>query len=570
MNVGAIKLRSDDVVDVFEITARADVMIRLKRIFKQANHSRSGHIELTATPDAARDLEWVLTRYPMELVNGASECMKRQADASRESERMVAEILTGNGAGALLGEPHCEKREYQEVAATLCLNTGGLLCMDDVGLGKTITSLLMLGDPGRRPAMVACQTHLQDQWKQEIATVWPFMRVHIVRKMYPYDPAQTREMKGYDPDVLIVPYSKLAGWRSHLAGKIRTVIFDEVQELRRKESNKYSAAGEIADPADVVMGLSATPIYNYGDEIFNIMSVIAPDALGSRYEFMREWCGVSERGKSKVHDPKALRELLEAQGRVIRRTRPQVGRELPATIPTVVPVDTNEETYDAVMSTADGLAKLILGGGKQKEVWTARGEFDNQMRKATGIAKAAHVATFTKMLLEGNDEKVVLFGWHHDVYDIWREELADFNPVLYTGKESRPQKRASEEAFKHGESRLLIMSLRSGSGLDGLQEHSNIAIFGELDWSPAIHYQCTGRLRRDGMDGTEPVVAYYLVSRVGSDPLIADVLNVKRQQSEPFVDPDAQLFEPVKADKSDQVRKLAEEFLRRRQTKGLT
>ena len=49
------------------------------------------------------------------------------------------------------------------------------------------------------------------------------------------------------------------------------------------------------------------------------------------------------------------------------------------------------------------------------------------------------------------------------------------------------------------------------------------------------------------------------MSDIGSDPVIADVLNVKRSQSEPLRDPDAELFEA--ADTSDRVRKLAESVL---------
>jgi hypothetical protein len=48
------------------------------------------------------------------------------------------------------------------------------------------------------------------------------------------------------PDVLIIPYSKLRGWGDHLAGRVRTVIFDEVQELRRPTA-KYEAAARVAD-----------------------------------------------------------------------------------------------------------------------------------------------------------------------------------------------------------------------------------------------------------------------------------------------------------------------------------
>jgi hypothetical protein len=61
------------------------------------------------------------------------------------------------------------------------------------------------------------------------------------------------------------------------------------------------------------------------------------------------------------------------------------------------------------------------------------------------------------------------------------------------------------------------MSLRAGSGLDGLQQVCKVGVFGELDWSPGIHDQCEGRYHRDGQ--TEPSVSYFLVSDVGSDPV---------------------------------------------------
>lgn len=82
----------------------------------------------------------------------------------------------------------------------------------------------------------------------------------------------------------------------------------------------------------------------------------------------------------------------------------------------------------------------------------------------------------------------------------------------------------------------------------------------ELDWSPGIHDQCEGRYHRDGQ--TEPSVSYFLVSDVGSDPVVADVLNLKEQGSRPIVGPDRPLFQA--ADVSDRMRKLAESVLKKR------
>jgi hypothetical protein len=97
---------------------------------------------------------------------------------------------------------------------------------------------------------------------------------------------------------------------------------------------------------------------------------------------------------------------------------------------------------------------------------------------------------------------------------------------------------------------------------DGLQHVCNVGVFGELDWSPGIHDQCEGRYHRDGQ--TEPSVSYFLVSDVGSDPVVADVLNLKEQVSRPIIDPDRPLFEAV--DISDRMRKLAKSVLNKRRT----
>ena len=85
------------------------------------------------------------------------------------------------------------------------------------------------------------------------------------------------------------------------------------------------------------------------------------------------------------------------------------------------------------------------------------------------------------------------------------------------------------------------MSLRSGAGLNGLQQRASLMVFGELDWSPQVHEQCIGRLQRDGSVGN--VTAVFLVSESGSDPTIAGVLGLKKEQSEGIVNPDLALGE---------------------------
>lgn len=539
------------------LKANPYVMTRAKRLFPRAHPGRDGYIVLTDTPETSRDLQWLLERYPVRAPVEAKARMMARADQHRRVEERVDRILSGEYRGRTFREAARAPYEYQEVAATLAVETGRLLLVDDVGLGKSMSGLLTLRADDALPAVVVCLTHLPGQWMRELEATLPWLQGHIVTQMEPYDPTRRGHAR---PDVLFVPYSKLRTWGDYLAGEVRTVIFDEIQELRIPDSQKYWAAAAVADKAHLRVGLTATPVYNYGGEIHSIVSVLAPDVLGSRDEFLREWCSGAEvlGGKARVRDPQGLGLYLREQGVMLRRTREEVGRELPPVV--VVPhvVDTDRDLLERLTGDVVSLADVILARDTGRtERFRASGELDWKMRHATGLAKAPYVADFARLLLE-SEERIVLYGWHRDVYAQWLRRLADLKPVMYTGTESPKQKQRSFDEFTKGDARVLVVSLRAGAGLDGLQDACKVAVFGELDWSPGIHIQCIGRLHRPGQRGD--VVAYFLVSEEGSDPVIAEVLNVKRMQSEPLLDPYLQALEAAEGTEN-RIRTLAESVL---------
>lgn len=552
---------------LWTIKAEPQVMVRLKRFFPRIQKHRSGQVTLVDTPEIAAELSWFCAgRWPLDFEDAdARNCLRRQTLTYEEGLEAVERVLSGDSVEADTGwlEPsdHYEKRAEQYQAADLCMTTSNLMLADLVGKGKTFTSLLLLRNPAALPMLVVTLAHLPEQWLEELNEAFPMLRGHILRKGTPYDISAKREMKGYQPDVLITNYAKLDGWSDHLAGKIRTVVFDEVHELRHATTDRYKAAGHIADLAAYRIGLSGTPIYNYGGEIFNVMDILSKGCLGSREEFLREWGRPMGNGRTAVRDPEVLGRHLRGEGIFLRR-----GWKSDELDPKVIrfAIDSSKDVYEAEAAGALELAKLVVSSNP-KEAFTARGQLDMKLREATGVAKAPYVADFTRMLLEEDPERrVLLFGWHYAVYSIWEERLKDFEPVMYRGRESKAQKKRSENAFLEGESRLMIMSLRSGAGLDGLQEACNVAVFGELDWSPAQHKQALGRLdpRRGskGEDAEQPALGYFLVSDTGADPELEKVLNLKRMQSERMLDPDAPLLEEVE-DHGDKIRHLAEAYL---------
>lgn len=569
------KVRLEAKARQWVIEAEPHVFIRLKRVFQKIDKTSHGVIFLSDTPENCRELLWFIDRYPMTVEPLAY--LEQRSRAYIEQSERLAEIIAGRYTPRPLNLA-LPLRDYQAIAAETALQAGALLIADELGLGKTAEAIGVLADERARPALIVTLTHLPKQWEGEIRKFAPGLTTHILKKGTPYSllpkrrriDLATAPLPGFNewPDVIISNYHKLSGWADTLHGKIRCVVFDECQELRHQGSAKYAAADHIASGAEFRVGLSATPIYNYGSEIYNVTRVLAPLALGSPDEFIREWCIQGEFGEERkghrVRDPKALGVYMREQALMLRRTRKEVGRELPPIITIPHYVDIDEAPLQEVESSATELARIILtqGGQARGAQLRASEELGWRLRQATGIAKAPHVADFVRMLVESG-EPVLLYGWHREVYSIWMERLKDLKPAMFTGTESPNQKAEAARRFIGGDSPVLIMSLRAGAGLDGLQEACHVVVNGELDWSPKVHDQGAGRVYRDGQD--EPVVVYAMLADTGSDPVIADVLGLKRQQSEGIVDPYASAIEQVDPEAGQRnMRRLAEGYLRQR------
>lgn len=499
---GTLKLNKSG--DSWLLKCEPHVAMWAKRIFKRLPKSSSdGAFKLSNNPSTCRDLEWFVQRFPLDIAD--QDELTGQSNKHRDHIARLDQIIDANYKPRVFSLA-IEAREYQRRGAELFLAKGSLLLADDVGLGKTATSIAALTDPSTLPALVVCLAHLPKQWEREINKFAPDLHTHILKKGTPYE---LPRFMGRGQDVLISSYHKLSGWQAVLSSYVKTIIIDECQELRRTDSNKYCAAKKIADSCTYRIGLSATPVYNFGGEIYSVLNVLSPGSLGTFSEFHTEWCtGFSD--KLKLKDPAAFGSWAKEQHLMLRRTRKDVGRELPPLSRITHTVDCDSSALKAVEGKAGELARLILSEVKQERgtQMHAAEEFNNVLRQATGIAKAPYVAEFVRLLIE-NGEPVVLFGWHRSVYEIWLEKLKDFKPVLYTGSESATAKQEAMWQFCAKKTDLLIMSLRSGAGVDGLQNRCRTPVFGELDWSPGVHEQClsadTEILTRDGFKGIDDV-----------------------------------------------------------------
>lgn len=552
----------------WEIQGDAHVMMMLRRVFPNVSAAPRNAVHMLATEETCRNLIWFNSRFSLDVAEADRFYLKAKADAHKQREIAVADLLAGKTVPRTF-DLAMPPRDYQRLATEMAYNLKALLLGDQVGLGKTVVYIALISLAETRPALWVTQTHLRLQAEREIKRFCPGLKVVSPTRTSPHPLGFERA--GQAPDVVLLNYQKWAGWAEYLRPHIRTLICDEAQELRHDNSLKYKAARYQREGVTWALLGTGTPIYNYGGEIFNVMEIAKPGALGSWDEFVTAWAQERDaKGRAVVHQPQALGTHLRQEGLFLRRTRQDVGRELAMLSRIVVPIDTDPTVIKQAQSGVAELARLILaesGDGFRK--LQASNEIDRVMRQATGVAKAPYVAELVKMILDGEEggrkDRVVVFAWHHAVYNILEDALRAYGVARYTGEQNATQKDNALKRFMarsgDGRARVLLLSLRAGAGIDGLQHVCRTGVFAELDWSPKVHEQCEGRLCRDQQ--TDTTDFYYPVAETGSDPVVMDILQIKTGQADGITDPDGAVF--GQQTDPDKIRRLARMVLNQNQ-----
>jgi hypothetical protein len=108
------------------LSATPDVLIRVKRLFpRAATHARL-EVAIRDTPEVARDLEWLLQRWPLEIARRRAPLDR--AGRPRDPDR-PAPAPRPRGGGTRAARLPARRRRPR-------IATGRLLLADDVGLGK--------------------------------------------------------------------------------------------------------------------------------------------------------------------------------------------------------------------------------------------------------------------------------------------------------------------------------------------------------------------------------------------------------------------------------------------------
>jgi SNF2 family DNA or RNA helicase len=491
-----------------------------KRLFPGCEGRGRGVARFTAHRRIIGDLNWLMLRYPLQVKESDRARWESALEEAREYAVRREQALSMPETATPPPETFSgELLPFQKQGLGFLLSTRRCLLADEMGLGKTVQALAFLATTAAYPAILVVPPHLIRNWQREVERFLSpdgRLRVHVIRGLTPYALPEA--------DIYIVHYLLLRGWKDVLPGLgLRTVIFDEMQELRRNGTGKYSAASLLSESCENCIGLSGTPIYNNGGEIWNVVNIIDFHFLGDWESFSREWCyGYNT---AVVAKPEQLGEYLRGEGLMLRRLKGDVLTELAPKRRLVQEIDWDDAVYRELMAPVARQLQMLRATDDPSRRAIIEDAISQTQRQATGIAKAPFVCAFVRALVEGG-EKVLLMAHHHAVMDIYKKELKSLNPMFITGRETDRQKDEAAAAFMAGRTDLLCISLRSASGLN--LQRASCVVFGELDWSPAVHSQAEDRAHRIGQK--DSLLCYYLVSPRGSDRDMQDALGLKVSQ----------------------------------------
>jgi SNF2 family DNA or RNA helicase len=494
-----------------------------------------------------QQIQWILERYPMEIISKSVWRRKIIRSISKQIKPKKIEKLNKiNPSKQFKGKLLNFQKEGLDF---LLKSSGNALLADEMGLGKTVQTLAYLSTEKQAfPTLVIAPLVTLRNWQREIEK---FMKKKSRngRLLENQTPSSTLIRKGKSQDIgkydfYIINYELLEKRLDDLSNlNIRSIICDEVQNLRSKSTKKYAAVKKLVALKSVKyrIGLSGTPIYNHGSEIWPIVDILRPGLLGNFKEFCEYFCYVNDKGKAIVLENKreSLREEL-CRHVMLRRKKSDVLKELKDKVRYKEFIDSDSTYYNTEL---DKIWKKLEE--EQKEAETA---FDKSAsyhraiqseRQAAGVAKLPHVINFVKNIME-IDESVVVFCHHRAIHDLLHKSLSEYNPASIIGGQSDNLRQSQIDMFQEGKTKLMIAGLRAGNVGINLTR-AKYVIFAELDWSPAIHRQAEDRLHRIGQKNT--VFAYYLIGNGTLDDHVAKILVDKSYEIDAVLDQTTDSFE---------------------------
>src|SRR4051794_30437481 len=227
-----------------------------------------------------------------------------------------------------------------EVAKQVIENMNGkAILADEVGLGKTIEAGLILKEYMIRglvkKVLILVPASLVTQWAIELNSKF-FIPAVTQRKNYVWEQC--------DVVVSSIDTAKRNPHRDIIYNlDYDLIIIDEAHKLKNNKTKNYEFVQNLKKKFCLL--LTATPIQNRIEEIFNLVSLLKPGHLGSETAFYEKY----KRDARSLNDNQHLKELVNKV--MIRNRRADTGIEWTKRQVETIPIEITQpekELYDSI------------------------------------------------------------------------------------------------------------------------------------------------------------------------------------------------------------------------------
>ncbi len=343
----------------------------------------------------------------------------------------------------------------------------GALIGDDMRLGKTITALGS-HDPARGQLIVVAPLSARGVWLGWIKRLFPGVEVGVCTGKK-YDPVKFKK------SIVFCHYDIIGQWQS--MSKIGTLVFDEAHSLTNRKTGRTIAACLLAANAEKVICLTGTPIWNMPPDLWSVVGLVAPGAWGSYHDFGNRYGRPEQTGYGTRYTGSSNESELNARMRevMLRRLWKDCAVDLPPISRSVIVAEVSE---------AERKKLDILAGALKEERSNTAANLASYRRHVTKLKLGVVHREAMKILDRG--EPVVLWTWHRDAAEKLLELLGGERAFLIDGDVNADKREERIQAWRDSSKPMALIATMAVGQVAIDLSHARIAIFAEIDFTPAI------------------------------------------------------------------------------------
>ena len=373
---------------------------------------------------------------------------------------------------------------------------GRAILADEVGLGKTIEAGLIIKEYLTRrlikKALIIVPASLVNQWQSELYEKF-FIKTTIAKKNpdWTLDNIQITsiDLAKRDPHRQII-----------LEQHYDLLLIDEAHKLKNKQTKNYQFAQAISKKYCLL--LTATPIQNKLDDLFNLVSLLKPGLLGDQDTFLKTYTQ-----GSKELDQELKKLIQKVMVRHLRQdTQLKAKSRLVENI-TISFSDEERAFYQELESTSifsNNATKILhlrefCSSREALYMTLNKSELDDAKYLIDQLQQLPHHAKALKLveLIKSINDKCIVFTEYRatQIYLQWLLKEHGISSVPFRGGFKRGKKDWMKQLFKD-KAQVLIATEAGGEGIN-LQFCHHLINY-DLPWNPMRIEQRIGRIHRYG------------------------------------------------------------------------